>query len=140
MYFSTCSVIYYCVIFLQPNFEDPLDTAQDLVDNNIILYYFPGGYIWKQFLAKSPDPAYNKLAETMIITKDWDEFDYYTEHYVIGEGTHAQMVGMLEPLELAMGRWWRSKEKLRGGNPYGGYLSNKKWHLNEVRSEIKFLL
>ena len=28
----------------------------------------------------------------------------------------------------------RSKEKLRGHHPYSGYLSNKKWHLNEVQS------
>ena len=33
-----------------------------------------------------------------------------------------------------MGRWYRSKEKLVGhNNQYAGYLTNKKWHLNEVQ-------
>ena len=118
---------------LRPNFEDPLDTAEDLVDNNITLYEVPGGYIWKQFLTQSPVLAYNRLVETMILTKDWDEYYYYSEHYVIDKGTHTQMSGYLYPEELDMGRWWRSQEKVSGRIPYGGYLSNKKWYLNEVR-------
>ena len=39
---------------------------------------------------------------------------------------------MLLPKELKMGKWHRSKETVSGTNPYGGFLSNKKWHLNEV--------
>ena len=118
---------------LRPNFEDPMNTAQDLVDNNIILYEIPGGEYYKQFLAKSSIPAYNKLAETMIITKDFNEFNYYTEHYVIGNGTHAKFSYLVLQSELDMGKWWRSKEKLQGDIPYAGYLSNKKWYLNEVK-------
>ena len=118
---------------LRPNFEDPLDTAQDLVDNNIYLYDIPGGDIWKQMLAKSPFPAYNKLAETMYIPNDWEEYDYYAEHNVIGEGTHAFMGGYLSPIELAFGRWYRSEERVSGFYPLNGYLSDKKWYLNEVR-------
>ena len=117
---------------LRPNFEDPLDTAQDLVDNNITLYVTPGSEIWKQFLAKSPNPAYNELAETMIIPKDWYEFWDYPEHYVIGEGTHAYMAPYLIPMKLELGRWWRSQERVSGKMPFGGNLSNKKWYLNEV--------
>ena len=118
---------------LRPNFEEPLDTAKQLVDNNITLYEVPGGNIWKQFLATSPDPAYNKLAENMYITKDWNDFYYYGKHYVIGKGTHAQMSPYLDSDELDYGRWYRSKEKVSGKYPNGGYLSNKKWYLNEVR-------
>ena len=120
---------------LRPNFEDPLDTAQQLVDNNITIYFPPGFDAWKNFLSQSNISEYNKLAETMIIAKDWDEFDYYSEHYVIGEGTYARVVGYLYPFELDMGTWWRSEEKISGFLPYGGYKSNKKWHLNEVRME-----
>ena len=118
---------------LRPNFEDPMDTAQDLVDNNITLYVSPGSHIWKQFLAQSPNFAYNKLAENMIIPKDWDEFYNYTEHYAIGKGTHAKLTYAIFQYELDMGKWWRSKEKLQGDIPYAGYLSNKKWYLNEVK-------
>ena len=110
-----------------------MDSAKQLVENNIGLYEIPVGYIWKQFLAKSPNQDYNKLAETMYITKDWDEYDYYSEHNVIGKGTHSQMISYITVTELAMGRWYRSKEKVSGKYPYGGYLTNKKWYLNEVR-------
>ena len=109
-----------------------MNTAQDLIDNNITLYTIPIGYIWKQLLEQSSIPAYNKIAETMIIPKTWEDFDNYIEHYVLGEGTHAQMTSTLYPKHLAMGRWWRSTERLSGFSPYGGYLSNKKWYLNEV--------
>ena len=117
---------------LKPNFDDPLDTAKQLVENNITLYYVPGAYIMKQFLAKSSIPEYNKLGESMYITKDWDEYYHYIEHNVIGEGTHAFIGGFLYPKDLAFGRWYRSKEIVKGFNLYGGYLSNKKWYLNEV--------
>ena len=119
---------------LRPNFEEPLDTAKQLVKKNITLYGEPGAEIWKQFLLESAIPEYNILGETMIIADDWDHFDNITEHDVIGNGTHAYMIGDLYPYYLAMGRWHRSKEKLAGHHPYGGYLTNKKWHLNEVMS------
>ena len=117
---------------LRPNFEDPLDTAQDLVDNNITLYFTPGGNIWKQFLSLSPITAYNKLSETVYITTGYDEFDYYSKHNVIGNGTHAYMGSFLPRYILAMGTWYRSKQNIVGKYPYGGYLSNKKWYLNKV--------
>ena len=118
---------------LRPNFEDPLDTAEDLVYNNITVFTLPWSHMSKHFFAQSPIPEYNKLAEYMHIAKNWDDFDYYAEHHVIVEGTHAVVVSYLWPKYLAMGRWWRSKERLRGSSPFVGYLSNKKWHLNEVQ-------
>ena len=54
------------------------------------------------------------------------------------QGTHALMVGSLtlEELERAKGKgpaWYRSKKPLPLAHPFvgGGYLSNKKWPLNE---------
>ena len=35
--------------------------------------------------------------------------------------------------------WYRSKEIVSGMNPYSGYVTNKKWHLNEVLSKNKHL-
>ena len=92
----------------------------------------PGTEIWKQFLLESSIPEYNILGETFIITDDWDPFYNITEHDVIGAGTHAYMTGYLSPWYLNLGRWYRSKDKLAGKNPYVGHLTNKKWHLNEV--------
>ena len=110
----------------------------------------PGTEIWKQFLLEAPILEYNKLGETFIITDDWDHFDKISLHDAIGAGTHAQMVGNLFSSDLAMGKkhhpegngkygWYRSKEKMAGRNPYGGYLTNKKWHLNEVFSFKQFV-
>ena len=126
---------------LRPNFEEPLDTAKQLVEKNITLYVTPGAEIWKQFLLDSSIPEYKILGENITIPDDWDHYGYMTEHDVIGAGTHAQMKTSLGPKELSLGEnkeinsgrgWYRSKEKVAGKYPYGGYLTNKKWHLNEV--------
>ena len=111
------------------------------MEKNITLYYGPGGEIWKQFLLESSIPEYNILGENIIFADDWDYFYNMSEHDVIGAGTHARMAPYLTPWELLLGEnedinsgrgWYRSKEKLAGDNPYAGYLTNKKWHLNEV--------
>ena len=79
-----------------------------------------------------------------------DHFNNITAHDVIVAGTHAQMAGGLDPYELDLGKkhhpegngtygWYRSKEMVAGLYPYGGYLTNKKWHLNEVMS-IQYVL
>ena len=134
---------------MRPNFEDPLDTAKQLVDKNITLYYTPYGQIWKQFLLKSSVSEYNILGENLIIPNDWDHFYNITEHDVIGAGTHAQMVASLSPRELAIGEneeinsgrgWYRSKEKVAGKYPYAGYLTNKKWHMNEVIIKSEYVI
>ena len=132
-----CRHILLCNLLttiLRPNFEEPLDTAKQLVKKNITLYMGPGTEIWKQFLLESFIPEYNKLGETFIVADDWDHYFSIIEHDVIGAGTHAQIEAHLAPYELAMGRWYRSKEMVSGMNPIGGYLTNKKWHLNEVIS------
>ena len=122
---------------LKPSFEEPLDTAKQLVDKNITLYNTPGSEIWKQFLLESSIPEYNILGETFLAPDDWDHYDNITEYYVMGKGTHATMAADLAPYELSMGRWYRSNEKVAGKYPYGGYLTNKKWHLNEVNVNTK---
>ena len=81
---------------LRPNFEDPIETAQQLVDNKMTLYEIPKAYMWKQFLEDSPIPAYNKLGETLYFTKDMKEYYYYSEHHIMVEGTHAVMLGYLD--------------------------------------------
>ena len=131
---------------MEPKFEDPLDTAKQLVEKNITLYRGPGSEIWKQFLLESSIPEYKILGENFINADDWNHDFYMTEHDVIGAGTHAMMTAYLDQWELAFGEnkeinsgrgWYRSKEKVAGKYPYGGYLTNKKWHLNEVNDKIK---
>ena len=60
---------------LRPNFEDPINTPQDLLDQNVTLWEIPGGDIWRQFLMNSPFEELNKVGESMIVAKDWDEWE-----------------------------------------------------------------
>ena len=124
-----------------------MDTAKQLVEKNITLYRGPGSEIWKQFLLESSIPEYKILGENFIIADDWDHYFYMTEHDVIGAGTHAYMGSYIGPWELSLGEneeinsgrgWYRSKEKVAGRFPYGGYLTNKKWHLNEVITKSEY--
>ena len=131
-----CRHILFCNVLttiLRPNFEEPLDTVKQLVESNIKIYTTPGSSFWKYFFQDSTIPEYKILGDTLIIADDWDQYKNISKH-VIGAGTHALMTLSLPPMYLDMGRWHRSKEKVSGINPYAGYLTNKKWHLNEVIS------
>ena len=103
----------------KPRFEDPIDSAKQLIENNITLFMVPGTYYWVQFFANSPVPEYQTLSKRLIIAEDWIEFDHLIEHGVIGNGTHAKMSYSLEPREKSLGRWW--KGNLVMGYPYTGY-------------------
>ena len=109
-----------------------------MIENNITLFVIPGGDYWVQFLADSPILEYQTLSKSMMIAKDWDEFDHLTEHGIIGNGTHAQMSYALEPREKSLGRWWKGN-LVMGDYPYTGYLSDKKWHLNEATDIFSFI-
>ena len=118
---------------MRPNFEEPLDTAKQLVEKNITHFLWPGAEIWKQFLIESSIAEYRILGENTIIPNDWDHYNRITKYDVIGNGTHAIMSPFLWQEDLDLGTWYRSKEKLSGLYPYSGYLTNTKWHLNEVK-------
>ena len=129
---------------LRPNFEEPLDTAKQLVEQNITLYMHSYGESWKVFMLESNNSEYKILGENMIIADDLDHFIKMSEYDVIGNGTHAQLSSSLSLLfyfqeKLAKVRWYRSKEKF-SHEPYGRFLSNKKWHLKEVITSIRFSL
>ena len=109
------------------------------MEKNITLYDIPGADIFKKFLLDSPIPEYNILGETLIIADDWDHYNNMSLHDVIGASTHAMMTAFVSVHELDIGKWYRSKEKVAGDNPYTGYLTNKKWHLNEVFSFKQFV-
>ena len=123
---------------LKPKFEDAIDSAKQLIENNITLLVMPGGEYWVQFLADSPISEYQTLSKRMILAKDWYEFEHLTEHGIIGNGTHAQMSYYLTLSEKSLGRWWRGNLVL-GNFPYVGYLSDRKWHLNEESDIFSFI-
>ena len=123
---------------LKQRFEDPIDSAKQMIENNITYFEMPGGEYWVKFLAESPIPEYQTLSKSMMIAKDWDEFWHLLEHGIIGNGTHAMMIYGLTQWEKSLGRWWKGNIVL-GKYPYGGFLSDKKWHLNEAFDIFSFI-
>ena len=117
---------------MKPNFEPKIDTAEQLVENDITVFMFPGAYNMKELFLTSPILSYNKLGEKMYITQDWDECDYYTQQKIINEGTHATVASFMYPYELEMGNYYKSKDTVIGDQGIAGYMSNKKWNLTEV--------
>ena len=121
---------------MRPRFEDPIDTAKDMMDNNITLFTYQYYYASaKQFLLDLDIPEYTSIAENMVSVKDDDEYYYYVEHYIHGSGTHAFRHGNLDYSELqiaSMDKWWKSSEIVPGGNHYASYLSGRNWIMNEV--------
>ena len=135
---------------MKPNFEPLVHTARDLVERDITLYLTPGSQIWRQLLSQSDIPEYNKIAETLIFTKSYDQFDEMTKNEMLNQGTHAKMASVqwvlasvggrllteydeyLGKYKLNYGRGYYKGEKLSGMIPAAGHLTNKKWHLNEV--------
>ena len=117
---------------LRPNFEEPLDSAQQLVENNINIAVNRGGHIFKHILSQSSLHDYNKLAKTMYVPTTWEEETDVITYKILGNGTHAFLGSYMIEYYLKMAKWHRSQEKLKGIHPFAGYISNKKWHLNEV--------
>ena len=97
----------------------------------------PGSEYWVQFLANSPIPEYQTLSKHTKIPKTWTQYMHMVEHGIIGNGTHAKMTFVLSPWHKSFGRWWRGNLVL-GNFPYVGYLSDKKWHLNEASDIFSF--
>ena len=123
---------------MRPNFEEPLDTAKQLVENNITIYMGPFASGWRELMQESNITEYMILGENLVYAKDNDQFYEIAEHDVLGKGTHAQLISYLMPYELELGKklnsgrgWYRSKERFPD-DPYFGFLSNRKWHFNEV--------
>ena len=108
-----------------------MNTANQLVDNNITMFGNPISYHQDSFNA-SEDPALKKLAETYHIAETWEEYENDFEYHLHEKGTHAYVYSYLYPEHLKMGRWWRSTEHIPGLTPYGVFITRRKWYLNEV--------
>ena len=98
----------------------------------------PGSHYWVQFLANSPIPEYQTLSPHLKIASNWLEFFDLIEHGIIGNGTHAMMIYGLTQWEKSLGRWWKGN-LVMGDYTYSGYLSDKKWHLNEASDIFSFI-
>ena len=124
-----------------------MDTAQDIIDRNMILFDTPGGEMWKNWLAQHHNKEYNTLAETMIIAETWREYGKMVEQGILANRTHVTMGSYPGPWGISLGRnpdmsprmthkggeaWYKSQERVEGDLGFAGYLSKKDWRFNEV--------
>ena len=56
-------------ILLKPNYEKPVDTAQDVLDRGLKVIYTPGGDSIVEILMNSPFPFTRGLAEMTVVPK-----------------------------------------------------------------------
>ena len=129
----------YLTVLLRPRYEKPVETAADIITRDVTPFYFPGGDIWKQFFADSPDPHYQEIAKRLHIAKDYDEFDSMLRK-VTSTGLYAQ-IGVLPSQRVVKveeyKNWYRSAEAIAGTFPYGMHLLNKKWPLKKVLVHLR---
>ena len=123
----------YLTVLLRPRYEEPVETAADLIKRNITPILFPGSELWVEFFATSPDPVYQDLSRKFVIANDWDEFEDMVRK-VISTGSFADMgpLPWIFNSTEEMKDWYRSSETLAGDYPYSGHLINKKWPLKKV--------
>ena len=119
---------------MKPSYEEPVETAADLIKRDLIPYTLPGGDIWKQVFAASSDPNYQEISRRLVVAKDWKDY-YKMVRGVPSTGLYADLGTFPDSYvipEETYSEWYRSTETIAGDYPYGGHLSNKKWPLKKV--------
>ena len=118
---------------MRPSYEEPVETAADLIKRDITLIMRPGSEIFIQLFAASSDPSYQEISRRLVIAKDWDEYEDMVRK-VTSTGMFAD-IGTVPAWPTTIEEfkdWYRSSETIAGDNPYGGHLANKKWPLKKV--------
>ena len=138
---------------MRPNFETPVDTINDVVEQNLTLLVKPS----VEFTARRILTMLE--AEKIHVSKDDDEYFLDAKYKILGNGTHVIIDGALSPLkimyldarfgeipacgckavkiETGFGTWYRSKERLDGFYPFAGPITTKNWYGNEVGKDFK---
>ena len=121
----------YLTVLLTPSYEEPVETAKDLIKRDITPFCGFGGEIWRQFFAASNDTDYQEISQRLVIPNHRVEFeDMHSK--ILSTGMYAYMGTMpLGPIDEYK-KWYRSTETIEGGNKYDVHLSNKKWPLKKV--------
>ena len=112
-------------------FEDPVDSAQDIIDRGLIPVVMPGASAWQWHLYLSDNDLYKKLAMVSVEAKDFDEYNYLIQYHVQGNGTHVLMYPAIHKGSRKFGRYHLSKEIIEGFNPYNGWITNKLFYLGD---------
>ena len=130
LHFLLCN---YLSVLLTPSYEEPVDTAADIIERNIKPILWPGGETFKQFFAASPDPNYHEISRRFVIAKDWDDYEAMLREALstgmyANVGTGPWYFNSTEELK----DWYKSTETIGGDYQYEVHLTNKKWPLKKV--------
>ena len=133
LHFLLCN---YLTVLLTPSYEEPVETAKDLIKRDITPVLWPGGEIWRQFFAASSDPNYQEISQRFVIAEDWDEYEDLVRK-VTSTGMYADIgirpwIFNFDNPEEDFKNWYRSTETISGKFPYPVHLTNKKWPLKKV--------
>ena len=116
-----------------PSYEEPVETAKDLIKRDIIPFLQPGQDIYKQFFAESLDPNYQEISRRFVIAKDWDNYeDMVLEALSTGMYANMGTVPWYFNSTEEFKDWYRSTETVGGDYQYEVHLTNKKWPLKKV--------
>ena len=126
----------YLTVLLKPSYEEPVETAADLINRGLTPIMWPTAQIYRQFFAASSDPIYQEISRRLVIAKDWDEYDELSKK-VISTGLYAEIKYLPYAYPEEYKDWYRSSKPISGDNPYVVHLTNKKWPLKKVLSICK---
>ena len=59
-------------MLLMPQYDKPIDSAQDVLDRGMIPFVDWGGDYYRDHLLQSSNPAYQTLGGVVVVPKDWD--------------------------------------------------------------------
>ena len=124
----------YLTVLLRPSYEEPVETAADLLKRDITPIIIPGGEIYRQIFEASSDPDYQEIARRLVVAKDYDEYENMVSK-VVSTGMFADIGTFPDPFwvpEEEYKNWYRSSQKIAGPFPYAAHLINKKWPLKKV--------
>ena len=127
----------YLTVLLTPSYEEPVETAEDLIKRDITPFIYPGaGEMYKQIFAASSDPIYQEISRRLVIAKDWAEYEEMVRQ-VISTGLFANIENSPWCFNLyncteEFKDWYRSSETIAENYPYSIHLTNKKWPLMKV--------
>ena len=67
--------------------------------------------------------------------QDWDDYDEMVQHAIRNGSAVVELARLWTSLQdyakVENTSWYRSKERKAGVNPFGSYMMNKKWTLEE---------
>ena len=140
-------------MLIKPVYEKPINSAEDVLDRNLTVLFFPGTEALLEIMKNSSYSTQRELAERTIVPKviffkfvsfilkkklwkDGNEYVKMVQERVLASGSSVLEIAYLLQYELDWAkyygtRWYRSRERKGATSPYASWLMNKKWTLEE---------